>query len=164
MFRGLELLGEDQRLFEATLDGIYQSGDVPPEERARSWDVISAPGWYENICRYNGFRSWDLTAVFSLIVIPELAEQPPAEVIARWAVEAPVPMIEGLLAAATAAGPGMWNLVMEILEPALAYRWTIDNYIRDRWEGARVVPAHLKPGRDDAKGGLFGLRRRPGRR
>ena len=164
LLRRLELLGEDQPLFESILDGIHQSGGVAPEERARSWDVISGAGWYENICQYNSFRSRDLAGIFFLVVVPELAEQPPAEVIARWAVEAPVPMVEGLLAAATAAGPDMWNLVMEILEPALAYRWARENYLRDRWDGARAVRPHVSHGRDDGKGGIFGKRRRPGRR
>jgi hypothetical protein len=137
---------------------------MTPEERGKSWGVISSVGWYETICRNNDFRSGDLVRIFSIIVIPEMAEQPPAEVIARWALEAPVPMVESLLAAARMAGTGTWDTVMEILEPALAYRWTIERFIRDYWDDSRAARPIADLGRGDGKGGLFGLRRRPGRR
>jgi hypothetical protein len=163
LLRQLELLGEDQELFESILDRVYQAGGLPPEERGRCWGVISSPDWYEHISRGNSFRSGDLARILGLIVIPELAE-PPAEAIARWALEAPVPMVEGLLAAARMAGPDIWEIVMDILEPALAYRWTIASYMRDYWDGDRAVHPHVSLGREEGKGGLFGRRRRTGRR
>ena len=103
----LELLGEDQRVFESYLDDIYQvvSASMTSAERTKSWDVISATGWYENICQRNNFRSRDLATIFTLVVIPEFAGQPPAEVLARWAIDAPAPMVDGLLEAAKADGP-----------------------------------------------------------
>jgi hypothetical protein len=163
LLRQLELLGEDQELFESILDRVCQAGGLPPEERGRCWGVISSPDWYEHTSQVNSFRSGDLARILGLIVIPELAE-PPVEAIARWALEAPVPMVEGLLAAARTAGPEIWEIVMDILEPALAYRWTIASYMRDYWDGDRAVHPHVSLGRDEGKGGRFGLRRRTGRR
>jgi hypothetical protein len=164
LLRQLELLGEDQELFESILDRLYQAGGLPPEERGRCWSIVSSADWYEHICRSNSFRSGDLARILGLIVLPELAERPPAEAIARWAVEAPAPLIEGLLAAARMAGPEMRDIVMDILEPALAYRWTIEKYMRDYWDGNRATHPRADPGRGEDKGGRFGLRRRAGRR
>jgi hypothetical protein len=164
LLKQLELLGEDQRLFESLLDQICRVNDMTPEERGRSWDVISSNGWYENICRNNSFRSTDLSNVFDVVVIPALAEQPSVEVLATWALKAPVPMVEGLLAAARMAGAEMNNTVMEILEPVLAYRWTVDNFMKDYWDSRRIVRSYAGPGRDDGTRGFLGLRRKSGRR
>jgi hypothetical protein len=164
LLKRLELLGDDQRLFESVLDSVYQASDMTPEERGRSWDVISSSGWYENVCRNNGFRSTDLADIFVVVVIPDLAEQPPAEVMARWALDAPVPMVEGLLAAAKMTGAEMRNTVIEILEPALAYRWTIEHFMKDYWDDRRVARSYAGSERDDGNLGFFGRRRRSGRR
>jgi hypothetical protein len=164
LLKRLELLPEDQRTFESILDSVYLASDMPPEERGRSWEVISSNGWYEGICRNNGFRSTDLANIFGVIVIPDLAEQPPAEMIARWALVAPLPMVEGLLTAARMSGAEMWNTVMEILEPALAYRWTIEHFMKDHWDDRRVVRSYAGVGHDDGNRGFLGLRRKSGRR
>jgi hypothetical protein len=163
LLKGLELLEEDQGRFESILDGIYRAaGGMPTEERARSWYVISGHGWYENICRNNSFRSEDLARIFSIVVIPELAEAGLAQAIAGWAVEAPVPMVAGLLAAAQRGSPAVWNAVMDILEPALAYRWADERFMRDHWDASRAVRSNADIGRGDGKAGLFGRRRRRG--
>jgi hypothetical protein len=161
LLKGLELLQEDQQRFESILDAIYlAAGEMTAEERGRSWDVISGTGWYENICRNNSFRSADLARIFTIVVIPELADQRPATVIARWALEAPAPMVAGLLAAARMTSTAAWNAVMDILEPALAYRWTAERFMRDHWDVDRAVRPGTDLGRGDAKAGLFGRRRR----
>jgi hypothetical protein len=164
MLRRLEWLGEDQTLFESMLDSIYRAGQISLEECARGWEVISCNNWYENISRNNAFRSEDLANIFGLVVIPALADQPPAEVIARWALEAPVPMVEGLLAAASRVGTETWNIVMGVLEPALACRWTTEHFIRDYWDDHRVVRSDAGFGRDEGNRGFLGLRRRSGRK
>ena len=161
--QGLELLEEDQDRFESTLDGIYlAAGGMTPEERARSWHVISGNGWYENICRNNSFRSEDLPRIFSIVVIPELAEPGVAQVIAGWALEAPVPMVAGLLAAARRASHDAWTTAMDILEPALAYRWTDERFMRDHWDASRAMRHNPDPKRGDGKGSFLGKRRRRG--
>jgi hypothetical protein len=164
LLKGLELLGENQPLFESILDSVYLASDMPPEERGRSWEVISSNGWYESISRNNDFRSTDLANIFGVIVIPALAEQPPADTMARWALVAPLPMVEGLLAAARMNGTEMWNTVMEILEPALAYRWTIEHFVKDYWDDRRMVRSYAGVGHDDSNRGFLGLRRKSGRR
>jgi hypothetical protein len=164
LLRQLELLGEDQELFQSILDGIHRAGEMPLEEREKSWYVISGTGWYENIARNNSFRSGDLASIFAQVVIPELAGQLRAEEIAQWAMEAPVPMVEGMLAAAQADGAEAWDAAMGIVEPVLAYRWMVEHYLRDYWHGARAARPNADPGRADGKGGRFGLRRKPGGR
>ena len=164
LLKQLELLGEDQELFQSMLDSIREVGDAAPVEREKSWYVISGTGWYENTSRNNSFRSGDLAGIFALVVIPELAGQLWAEAIAKWMMDAPVPMVEGLLAAAQADGPEAWDAAMEILEPVLAYRWTIEHYMRDYWHSARAVRSPAGPGRVDSKSGFLGIRRRPGGR
>jgi hypothetical protein len=163
LLRGLELLEEDQERFELMLNGIYlAAGGMTADERGRSWDVISGHGWYENICRNNSFRSEDLARIFSIVVIPELAEPGLAQVLAGWALEAPVPMVAGLLAATQRVSTAAWNTVMDILEPALAYRWADERFMRDHWDASRAVRLTTDPGRGDGKAGLFGRRRRRG--
>jgi hypothetical protein len=164
LFRQLELLEEDQQRFESILDRIYRINDVSLEDRRKSWEVISGNGWYENIVSNNKFRSGDLATIFSIVVIASLAEQPPAEVMARWALYAPAPMVQGLLAAAKTADAEMWNYVMEILEPTLAYRWTQEKFMLDFWDDHRVLRSYAGFGRDEGNRGFLGLRRRSGRR
>jgi hypothetical protein len=139
MLKRLELIGEDQALFESILDGIHRASVLTPEERRRSWGVISDRAWHTNVTRNNGFRSGDLTIIFSLVVIPGLVPYAPANVIAKWALDAPPPMIQGLLAAATRAGAGMPETVMQSLEPALAYRWMTEHYMPEYWDDSRLV-------------------------
>ncbi|HEX4832665.1 MAG TPA: hypothetical protein VH478_16400 [Trebonia sp.] len=162
LLKELEMLTENQGQFQALLDAFRHGEPITPEERGKCWSVISASGWYENIGRNNNmFRSDDLSVIFELVVLPDLAEQPAPVAIARWAREAPVPMIQGLLAAAMKAGAETWNAAMAILEPALAYRWTIERFIRDHWDENRAVPSLADPPRGE---GRATLRERLGRR
>jgi len=163
LLKQLELPGEDHELFQSILDGIYQTENATPEEREKSWYVISGTGWYENICRDNRFRSGDLASIFALVVIPELADQLRAEAIAGWVKKAPAPMVQGLLAAAQADSQEAWDTAVEILEPALAHRWIIENFMGDYWPGARSARQHLDPEHTDNRCGFLGIRRRPGR-
>jgi hypothetical protein len=162
MLRQLELLGEDQRQFESILDNVYQEADgITPEERARSWDVITRDAWYENTCQHNSFRSMDLARILHIVVIPELADNDQAvQAIARWAVQAPDPMLEGLGTAARVTSSQMWQLVTAILVPALACRWAVDHFMRDQWDGDRVARSSADLGRRAARPGFFGKRAR----
>ena len=52
---------------------------------------------------------------------------------------------------------------MDILEPALACRWTDEHFLRDQWDASRAVRLSADPRRGDGKGGGFlGMRRRRG--
>jgi hypothetical protein len=164
LLKQLELLGKDPELFQSLLDGIYQASAVTPEEREKSWSAISG-GWYENIGRNNSFRSGDLARIFTLVVIPDLLSPPRAEAVATWALEAPAPMVEGLLAAAQADGQETWDAAIMILEPTIALRWMVEHYLRDYWQGVRTVRPHAGTEHVDSKAGfLGGLRRRSGGR
>lgn len=161
LLKQLEWPEVDQAEFESILDGIRRSGVLTREECRRSWSVISGNDWYENVTRENSFRSGDLAAIFSLVVIPDLdLAQPGAEVIARWAVEVPNPMIEGLLTAAKMGGGETWETAMRILEPALAYRWTAEHWMPPGlWDQSRAVRSHTAlASREDT--GRFGWLRR----
>ena len=125
------MLGEDQEQFESLLNAAHEADALTPEERAKSWAVISGDGWHDTISRNNSFRSADLARIFSIVVIPDIAEQSAAGAIAKWAAQAPAPMIEGLLVAAQQASRETWQLAMNILEPALAVRWASERYLPD---------------------------------
>jgi hypothetical protein len=71
-------------------------------------------------------------------------------------------MIDGLLAAARMTNVEVWNTVMGILESALAYRWTIERFMRDHWDESRVARPYAELGRDDNSRGLLGRLRRRG--
>lgn len=157
----LEWLGENQTQFNSILNGMYRTyraGSIAPEELVRSWQVISSNDWYDNICRSNDFRSRDLEIIFITVVIPGLADQFSAAEIAQWALQAPRPMVQGLLAAARSSGAETWHTVMGFLEPALAYRWTAENFMQDCWDSSRVIrsyPGHLPAASRRGQTGTF---------
>jgi hypothetical protein len=164
LLKQLELLGEDQERFLSVLEDIGQTGNATPEEREKSWYVISGAGWYENVSRNDSFRPGNLASILALVVIPELAGQLRGETIAGWAEQAPVPMVVGLLAAAQADSEEMWETAAGILEPVLAYRWMKEQFAGDYWPGARAVHPYVTPGQVDNRGGLRARLRKQGGR
>ena len=164
LLQALELLSPGQRQFESVLDAVYQFGDLTGDERGRCWDVISSPGWYETISENNEFRREDLPRIFRLVVIPDLAEQPSGEVLARWALDSAPLMIGGLITAAQMTGTDMHQTVIELLEPALAYRWIIENCMKDHWDARRIARPSAGSGRDDTGRGFPWWNRPPKRK
>jgi len=158
LLKQLELVGDDAGQFDSILRRIFQVGSQSddPNDRAKSWEVISNNDWYNNLCEHHIFYLGDLAEIFGIVVIPELVGPNAAEAIARWAYYAPPPMIGGLLAAARKAGPGTWQAVMRILEPVLAARWTADNLIQDQWDTSRVIRSTAELGRGDNMRGILG--------
>lgn len=155
LLKQLELAGDDDAQFKSILRRIAQTGDQSddPDDRARSWHVISNNDWYINICKRHAFSVQDLAEIFRVVVIPDLTGQVAAEGITRWACEAPPTMIGGLLAAARRASPGTWKDVMHILEPVLAVRWTADQMIQDQWDASRALRLAAGSGRGGNKRG-----------
>jgi hypothetical protein len=143
LLKQLELVRDDTEQFNSTLRRIQDAGQSDdPNDRAKSWEVISSKYWYDNIARHRNFHIVELAGIFGIIVIPELAEPAAADAadaIVQWACAAPPPMIGGLLAAAKMASPEMWQAVMRLLEPVLAARWTADYLPPELWDADRVM-------------------------
>jgi len=163
----LELVGNDREQFESILQRIFQTGSQPvdPNDRVKSWKVISHYDWYDNVSKFRKFYPDELAGIFGMVVIPELVEPYAPDVpyapveIARWARNAQPPMISGLLAAAKPS-PDTWQVVLRILEPVLAARWAAENSVADQWDADRALQLAAELGRGDNRRGLFNLRRR----
>jgi hypothetical protein len=148
--------------FNSILRRIFDVGIHPDNhrERAKSWDVISDINWYNHITEHWGIHLDDLAHIFRIVVIPDFTGPVAAEVIARWACEAPPPMIGGLLAAARNADLDMWHVMMHILEPVLAARWATDNSIYEHWDPERISRGVADyGGGDNRRRGIRGLLR-----
>jgi hypothetical protein len=162
LLKQLELIGNDEGRFNSILQIVFQVGrqSNDPNDRVKSWEVISNNDWYNNICRYHKFYKKELAEIFSIVVIPHLAEPPAVEAVARWAYRAPGPMIGGLLTAAQMTGPETWQAVMQILEPVLALRWAVQNLTPDQWDPSRAARSTAELGSGDTRRGVLGLFRR----
>ena len=162
LLKQLELVGGDTGQFDSILQTIFQAGRQAddPNDRAKSWEVISNNDWYDNIYKHCEIYMEDLAEIFGIVVIPDLVGPRAAEVIVRWAYDAPPPMVGGLLLAARKANPETWQAVMQILEPVLALRWVVDSSIQDQWDASRAIRSINQLGSGDNKRGVFSLFRR----
>jgi hypothetical protein len=162
LLKQLELVGNDTGQFDSILRRIFQAGrqSVDPNDRIKSWEVISHHDWYDNISKVQEFYLEELAGIFGIVVIPELAGPDAPEAIARWACNAHPSTISGLLAAARQASPDAWQAVMRILEPVLAARWAADNLLADQWDADRALWSAAELGRGDNRRGFLNLRRR----
>jgi hypothetical protein len=162
LLKQLELVRDDTEQFNAILRSIQDAGQSDdPNDRAKSWEVISNKYWYDNIARHRNFHVAELAGIFGIVVIPELAGPAAADAVIRWACTAPPPMIGGLLAAATMASPETWQTVMRLLEPVLAARWAADCLPAGLWDADRVMRSAAELARGEGKRGVVNrLRRR----
>jgi hypothetical protein len=149
---------EDIHEFEAILEDVLNPVIQPDfSGRVKARREVSKDGWYENICERFG-DILDVTAlsgIFEIIVIPDLDSMEVARKIADWADYAQPAVIGGLLAAARQSGDDAWQLIMQILQPKLAYRWTVENYIQQEWDLGLASQPASDPGR-----GRFGFRKK----
>ena len=97
-------------------------------DRIKARSEISKSQWYDTIyLRFGDTFSTDtLSMIFQVILIPDLGDSAVAKEIADWAGHAPPAVIGGLLAAARTYGDVTWQLMMDILGPALSRRWAAD--------------------------------------
>jgi hypothetical protein len=162
LLKQLELAGDDPGRFDSILRGISQAGGQLADlnDRLKSWEVISNNDWYANICKHHVFGVTELAEIFGIVVIPDLVGPDAAEVIARWAYDAPPPMVGGLLGAARKASPETWRAVIRILESVLAARWAADNSIQNQWDADRATWSTGDFGRSENKRGILGHFRR----
>jgi hypothetical protein len=164
LLEALELVGNDTEQFESILQRVLQPGRQPidPNDRVKSWEVISHYDWYDNISKFREFHLQEIARIFGIVVIPDLVGQDAPEAIARWACNAQPLMISGLLAAARQTSPDTWQAMMRILESVLAARWAADNLVADQWDADRVLSSAAEFARSDNRRGLFN--RNPRRR
>jgi hypothetical protein len=163
LLQQLELVRDDPRAFDDHLREILRIDArlVDPDDRRNSWDVIRINGWYERISEENSFYKEDVAYIFRIVVIPELGQPDVAEKIARWALNAPNRMIEGLLLAAKKTDAETWHYVMRILEPVLALLHAHQGEFSDQWDPAWATrPAEYQSRGDGKGGGLWGRLRR----
>jgi hypothetical protein len=135
----LEMAGQDRERAESCLRAIRQlRGLDDPDERRASWRIISDVDWCERV--YDSFQPADLAAIFKLVAIPDIAEEGWAEPIGQWSLRAPMPMIGGLLIAASEVSDDRkvnedtWRSVMRLLEPFLALRLVTASGITSQWD------------------------------
>jgi hypothetical protein len=156
----LELKRNHAAEFQATLEQISRiaSQTDDPADRDKSWDILRSRHWYSNIANDRAFSLDELTLIFKVVVIPQLAVRDTDRAIASWAPgitawarDAAPLMIGGLLAAAREASPDVWQAVMGILEPVVAVRWVTENSIQEQWDARRAVRPAAELGRDDGK-------------
>jgi hypothetical protein len=135
------------------------SPDSKPElnDRVTARREMFKKEWYSQIYESFGdlLDSTVLSEIFQIVVIPDLDDSEVARKIADWADYAQPPVIGGLLTAAKDSGNDIWQLMMQILQPKLAQRWTVDNYMAALWDSSLAPQAGSHSGR-----GRFGLKRR----
>jgi nucleotide-binding universal stress UspA family protein/uncharacterized protein YjbI with pentapeptide repeats len=148
------VLAADAQEFELILQGI-QNPEVQPDaiERSKARREVFKSRWYDTIYRKFGDRlSPDvLSAIFQVVIIPDLSNSAIASEVAEWARYVPPAVIAGLLAAAKVSGVPSYRMMMDILEPALVNRWAAERDVGI--EGATTVPwgkAALFRGKEDA--------------
>jgi hypothetical protein len=131
----------DAQEFEFILRDILSPETRPDAaDRVKARREVSKNQWYDTICeKFGDALSVDtLSAIFQMIVIPDLDEPGVARKIAEWTGRAHPAVIGGLLAAARSTGDVPWRLMMQILQPTLAHRWTTDNYVGLLWDPSLV--------------------------
>jgi hypothetical protein len=150
LLKQLELVGSDPARFRSYLEAIFRlRGIDDPEDRRKSWELISGKYWFSHVSKCEVLQQRDLAEIFSIVLIPELRRGGVREeVIANWALDVPAQMIAGLLAAVTEAADQR-PVVHAILEPVLAARWARDSSMEDLWDKKWPEAAAEADRRDD---------------
>jgi hypothetical protein len=139
----------DDREFWSILREIL-SRDVPPEtDRRRARREMSKPEWYAQLEQAGRVLDINtLSQLFQKIIIPDLSDDLVVTMITGWAEDKQPAVVGGLLAAARESADDTGQLVMQILQPGLAYRWMADNGIETLWI-PRPAP---QPGSESGRG------------
>jgi hypothetical protein len=139
LLRKLEEAGHDRESAQKYLDEIRHRDSLDDiRERHDCWNIVSNTDWCERV--YQSFQPAELAPIFKLVAIPDIAEQGWAEPIGRWSLRAPMPMIGGLLIAASEVSDDRkvnedtWQAVMGLLEPFLALRLVTASGITNQWD------------------------------
>ena len=142
----------------SSLDETGQRASLGLAERGECWNIVSDTSWCDRV--YEGFQPAELSGIFTLVAIPDIAEQGWAEPIGRWSLTAPMPMIGGLLIAASEVSEETWRALMGLLGPFLAQRLVNDSRISNQWDNnlAWQAAREFKP--PEPRGGRRTLFRR----
>ena len=148
----------DAQEFDFILQGIL-GPDIQPDtaDRVKARREISKGEWYKTIREKFGklLGVNELARIFQVIVIPDLEDSTVAKKIGDWAEHAQPVIIASLLTASRIAGDDTWHRMMQILQPNLAYRWTIMLRMEVLWDPSLASQPAVDSGR-----GRFGRRRR----
>ena len=148
----------DVEEFNFILRGILSPDSQPDTaDRVKARREVSKGEWYKNICEKFGKVLWvnELAMIFQIIVIPDLADPTVAKKVADWAEHAQPVIIASLLTASKISGDDTWHSMMQILQPKLAYQWTIIHHMDMLWDPSLASQSAGDPGR-----GRFSLFRR----
>jgi len=139
---------EDEQQFNAILLEILSS-DVPSEtDRRRARREMSKPEWYTQMERAGRMLDVNrLSQLFQKIIIPDLGDELVVTMIAQWAEDKKPAVVGGLLLAANQSADDTCQLVMQILQPRLAYRWLAENRMESLWS-----PSSPQPGSEPGRG------------
>lgn len=132
--------------------------DTPSEsDCVKARRKVLEPEWYDQISpRFGHLLGVNaLSEIFQKIIIPDLDNPIVIEMIAQRAVDWKPAMIGGLLVAARQTSDEVWQFMMGILQPGLAYRWTTEKLEDTLWNLA--IAPHLE---GDLGRGRRGRRRR----
>lgn len=148
----------DDHEFNSLLHGILSPDSQPDTaDRVKARREVSKGEWYKNILEKFGKILWvnELAMIFQIIVIPDLEDPTVAKKIADWAEYAQPVIIASLLTASRISGDDSWHSMMHILQPKLAYRWTIIQHMEVLWD-----PSMASQPASDSGRGRFGFFRR----
>ena len=148
----------DVRQFVFILEDILSPDSQPDNaDRVKARREVSKDEWYRNIRTKFGKILWvdGLARIFQIIVLPDLEDPTVAKKIADWAEHAQPVIIASLLTASRISGDDTWLRMMQILQPNLAYRWTIWQHMEVLWDPSLASQSAADPGR-----GRFSFRRR----
>jgi hypothetical protein len=140
----------DAREFESILQDVFGPGaQSDPGDRVKARREVSKHGWYDKIHEQFGdvLHVDTLSNIFQIIIIPDLDNPDVVKKITEWTGHAHPAVIGGLLVAAKQSGDDTWQSMMQILQPRLAYRWTIDHNLQALWD-----PNQSPPGGDSGRG------------
>jgi hypothetical protein len=147
LLRMLPMAADDQE-FWSILQKIL-SPDVPSEaDRRRARREMGKPEWYVQMEQSGRVLDINtLSPLFQKIIIPDLGDPLVVTMITEWAGDKHPVVVGGLLAAASESGNDIWQAVMQILQPGLAYRWMAENGIEGLWGPSTEPQPDSEPGR-----------------
>ena len=139
---------ENDQEFWSILREILGPGVPPEADRRRARREMSKPEWYTQMERSGRVLDVNtLSQLFQKIIIPDLGDPLVVTMITQWAVDKQPVVVGGLLAAASESADDIWQSVMQILQPRLAYRWMADNGIETLWSPSMAPQSGSESGR-----------------
>jgi len=139
----------DSQEFQFILRDILNPSALPDSsERVKARREVSKHDWYGKIEQSGHVLSLPpLAGIIRMIIIPDLGNPDVIKKISDWAGDAPPVVIGALLEAAMQDDMDTGQLMMQVLQPILAYRWMIDNDLQSQWDRTLAPQPGSDPGR-----------------